>query len=198
MVQSVLTEAALEQERSSTKLTYADYLLFPDDGLRHELIDGEHYVTPPPTTRHQRISGNLYYLIRAFLESHPIGEVFYAPVDMVLSNFDVVEPDLIFVSSERSHLITPKNLQGAADLVVEILSPSTRRRDQGIKRELYRRVGVKEYWLIDAPRDVIEVHRREGGREGDVFLKAVNYARGETWQTPLLPGLALEVNRILG
>src|SRR5437870_9611706 len=88
-------------EKRANKLTYADYLQFPDDGLRHELINGEHYVTPPPTTRHQRISGNLFYLIRQYLETHPVGEVFYAPVDLLLSDFDVVEPDILFVSRER-------------------------------------------------------------------------------------------------
>src|SRR5512147_179146 len=84
------------------KLTYDDFLLFPDDGKRHELIDGEHYVTPSPNLRHQRISGNLYFLIRAYLEAHPIGDVFYAPLDVVFSDYDVVEPDLLYVSRERA------------------------------------------------------------------------------------------------
>lgn len=193
MVQSVLREAALEPERSSTKLTFADYLLFPDDGLRHEIIDGEHYVTPSPVTRHQRIAGNLYYFIRAYLENHPIGEVFMAPFDVLLSNFDIVVPDLVYVSRGRAHLITSKNLQGAADLVIEILSPSTRRRDERLKRDLYERVGVEEYWVVDPERDVIEVYRSARGE----FSKAVQYAPGQVFSTPLLPGLELPVNSIL-
>ncbi len=78
---------------SAMKLTYDDYLLFPDDGMRHELIDGEHYVTPSPSLRHQRISGSFYLLIGGWLETHPIGQIFYAPLDVIFTRFDVVEPD---------------------------------------------------------------------------------------------------------
>src|SRR4249920_1493782 len=142
MVQSVLKEAVLEPERSSPKLTFADYLLFPDDGLRHEIIDGEHYVTPSPATRHQRFSLSLLHLIQSYLDVQPTGELFSAPFDVVLSFTDVVVPDLIYLSRARAHLLTAKNLQGAPDLVVEILSPSTRPRDERLKRDLYERVGV--------------------------------------------------------
>src|ERR1700741_3123438 len=82
------------------KLTYDDFVLFPDDGQRHELIDGEHYVTPSPNTKHQRISGNFHWLLRSYLETHPRGTVFYAPFDVVFSHFDVVEPDLLYISKE--------------------------------------------------------------------------------------------------
>src|SRR5206468_8148158 len=82
------------------KLTYDDFVLFPDDGKRHELIDGEHYVTPSPNITHQRISGNLHLMIGKWLEEHPIGQVFYAPLDVIFSNFDVVEPDLLYMSNE--------------------------------------------------------------------------------------------------
>src|SRR4029077_14728735 len=84
------------------KLTYDDFLLFPDDGKRHELIDGEHYVTASPNTKHQRVSGNLYWLIRSYLERHTIGRLFYAPFDVVFSHFDVVEPDLLYMSNARA------------------------------------------------------------------------------------------------
>lgn len=176
------------------QLTYADYVLFPDDGLRHEIIDGEHYVTASPATRHQRIAGNLHYLIRGYLENHPTGEVFMAPFDVLLSSFDIVVPDLVYVSSERAHLITSKNLQGAADLVIEILSPSTRPGDERLKRDLYERSGVEEYWLVDPERDTIDVFMRV-----DVaFEKPVHYTRDQMLKTALLPGLELAVNRILG
>ena len=81
------------------KLTYDDFLLFPDDGRRHELIDGEHYVTPSPNTKHQAVSGNLHFMLRAWLEQHPVGRVFYAPFDIVFTQFDVVEPDLLDMSN---------------------------------------------------------------------------------------------------
>ena len=121
---------------SSTKLTYADYVLFPDDGLRHEIIGGEHVVTPSPVTRHQRILLNLAYLVRDYLETHPIGEILPGPVDVLLSDTDILVPDLVYVAHDRSHVITLKNLQGAPDLVVEIHSPSTKSRDRRLKRDL--------------------------------------------------------------
>ena len=86
----------------SMKLTYDDFVLFPDDGKRHELIDGEHYVTPSPNTRHQRISGRLHLLIANWLASNPLGEIFYAPFDIVFTTFDVVEPDLLYMSKARA------------------------------------------------------------------------------------------------
>src|SRR5262245_36488729 len=92
----------------SVKLTYDGFQLFPEDGKRHELIDGEHYVTASPNTKHQRVVGNLYWMIRSHLEAHPIGEVFMAPYDVVFSNFDIVEPDLIYLSRERAtQVLTP-------------------------------------------------------------------------------------------
>jgi len=112
------------------KLTYDDFVLFPDDGLRHELIDGEHYVTPSPNTKHQRISINLTVLIGGWLERNPIGELFHAPFDVVFSKFDVVEPDLLYLSNARAaDALTPLHVRGVPELVVEIGSPGTRKRE---------------------------------------------------------------------
>jgi Uma2 family endonuclease len=172
------------------KLTYDDFLLFPDDGKRHELVDVEHYVTPSPNTKHQRVSGNFHWLIRQYLEAHPIGQVFYAPFDVVFSQFDVVEPDLLYMSHERAaQVLTPKNTQGTPELVIEIASPSTRSRDETIKRRLYERTGVSEYWVADPAVDTIRVYRLSGGRyERPEELSA---ERGDALRTPLLPGLEL-------
>jgi len=170
------------------KLTYDDFLLFPDDGQRHELIDGEHYVTPSPILRHQRISGDLYFLLRSFLESHPIGQVFYAPLDVVFSHFDVVVPDLLYISKERAgDVLTRVHVSGSPDLVIEIGSPGTRKRDETIKRRLYERSGVREYWIVDPELDVIRVYRREG----DTFARAIELSleADDVLTTPLLPGL---------
>ena len=87
------------------KLTYEDYVLFPDDGKRHELIDGKHYVTPTPVRKHQAVAGNLHGLIWSYLQQRPIGRVFTAPFDVIFSEFDVVEPDLLYISRERSQEI---------------------------------------------------------------------------------------------
>jgi Uma2 family endonuclease len=176
------------------KLTYDDFLLFPDDGKRHELIDGEHYVTPSPSRKHQAISWNLTIIIGSYLESHPVGRAFAAPFDVVFSNFDVVEPDLLFISNARLEALTSKNVQGAPNLVVEIGSPSTRRRDEIIKRKLYERFGVEEYWVIDPEIETIAVYRRVGESYQRVLELAVE--RHDTLATPLLPHLTLPLQQI--
>ena len=177
---------------SGAKLTYDDFLLFPDDGNRHELIDGEHYVTPSPNTRHQAILGNLYWLLRSYLEQHPIGTAMLAPFDVVFSHVDVVEPDLLYVSKARwPEIVTSQNIRGAPDLAVEIGSPSTRQRDRTIKRDVYQRFGVGEYWVIDGEIDTVEVYRRRGDRFDPPGT--LSRARGDVVSTPLLPGFALRL-----
>jgi Uma2 family endonuclease len=180
---------------SGVKLTYDDFVLFPDDGKRHEIIDGEHYVTPSPNTKHQTVSANLHWLVRSWLEEHPVGRVFYAPYDVVFSDFDVVEPDLLYLSNERAAaVITPKHVRGAPELVVEIGSPGTRPRDETIKRRLYERSGVSEYWIVDPDIDIVRVYRREGEK----FGRAIELAREEddVLTTPLLPGLSIPLSRL--
>ncbi len=186
--------AAAPRGTSRVKLTYDDLVLFPDDGQRHELIDGEHYVTPSPNIRHQRISKLLVRLIDSCLVAHPIGELYYAPLDVRLSDVDVVEPDLLYVSKERQAILEVKYIAGAPDLVIEIGSPSTRQRDETIKRQLYERTNVTEYWIVDPEIDVIRVHRRSGGS----FSRPIELSRenGNVLTTPLLPGLDLPLTRV--
>ena len=179
------------------KLTYDDFVRFPDDGQRHEVIDGEHYVTPSPNTRHQRLVGRLHLLIATHLEKHPIGEVFVAPFDVVFSHFDVVEPDLIYISSERAAaVLTEAHVRGAPELVIEIGSPGTRKRDKTIKRQLYDRAGVTEYWFVDPELNAVEVHRRVGARFE--LVAELRLENGDVLQTPLLEGLELPLRRVLG
>jgi Uma2 family endonuclease len=172
------------------KLTYEDFLLFPDDGKRHELIDGEHYVTASPNRRHQESLGNLHLVIGSWVKAERIGKVFLAPFDVVFSNFDVVEPDLIYVSNERAaEILTHANIQGVPELVVEIGSPSTRKRDETIKKRLYERSGVSEYWVVDPDIEVVRVYRRGDsgyGRPNELRLDA-----SDVLTTPLLPGLEI-------
>jgi Uma2 family endonuclease len=182
---------------SRVKLTYDDFLLFPDDGKRHELIDGEHYVTPSPNTRHRRISGRLYLLVGSWLQDHPVGQLFYAPFDVVFSRFDVVEPDLLYMSNERAaEILTDKHVAGVPELVIEIGSPGTRKRDETIKRRLYERGGVAEYWVIDPDLNVIRVYRRSG----DSFQRPqeLSAEAGDVLTTPLLPGLTIDLRRVFG
>ena len=179
----------------TAKLTYDDFLLFPDDGQRHELIDGEHYVTPSPNIRHQDISGRLHLLIGTWLMEHPVGRIFYAPLDVLFSRFDVVEPDLIYVSNERAaELLAGQHVTGAPDIVVEIGSPGTRKRDETIKRQLYDRGSVVEYWVIDPETDVIRVYRRDGGRCGRTI--ELSREAGDVLATPLLLGLEIPLSRV--
>jgi len=177
------------------KLTYDDFVLFPDDGLRHELIDGEHYVTPSPNTKHQSISINLTVLIGSWLEQNPIGRLFHAPFDVVFSRFDVVEPDLLYLSNARAaDALTPLHVRGVPELVVEIGSPGTRKRDETIKRRLYERAGVEEYWVVDPEIDAIRVYRRDG----DEFARVVELSAetGDVLTTQLLPGLEIPLARV--
>ena len=193
MVHFVLRSEVAVQRHSATRLTYDDYLRFPDDGQRHEIIEGEHYVTPPPVIRHQRILLRLTYLMQNYLERHPVGEILFAPVAVLLSEFNVFEPDLLYLSNERRAQLTLKNLQGAPDLVVEILSPGTRSRDLRLKRDVYERTGVSEYWAIDPDRDVVDVFvAKAAGTFGD----PIRLERTGLLTTPLLPGLDLPLETL--
>jgi len=181
---------------SRVKLTYEDFLLFPDDGKRHELIDGEHYVTPSPNLRHQHIAGRLHLIIGVWLEAHPIGRLYFAPLDVLFSNVDVVEPDLLYVSNERAAtaLANGKHVTGAPDLVIEIGSPGTRRRDETIKRRLYERFGVTEYWIVDPDIDAIRVNHAVDGRFGRPVERSAE--AGDVLATTSFPGLEIALSRV--
>ncbi len=172
----------------SVKFTYDDFVNFPNDGKRHEIIDGEHYVTPSPNTKHQTVALNLGATLWNYLNRHPIGQVFSAPFDVVFSDLDVVEPDVLYISRERSGILTEKHVRGAPDLVVEISSPGTRKTDEVTKRKLYDRSDVREYWVIDPELGIVKIYRRVEGR----FSKAAELAleRGDALTTPLLPGFS--------
>jgi Uma2 family endonuclease len=182
-------------QNPGVKLTYDDFVLFPDDGKRHELIDGEHYVSPSPNSKHQAVVLSLGSILWGFLETHPVGRVFVAPFDVVFSAFDVVEPDVLYIGNARlAQLLTAQNVQGAPDLVVEVGSPSTRRRDEKLKHQLYERFGVSEYWVVDPDLDVVKVYRLVDGR----YVRASELAleRSDVLTTPLIPGLELPLARI--
>jgi Uma2 family endonuclease len=170
------------------KLTYDDFVNFPDDGQRHELIDGEHYVTPSPATIHQQLVGRLHLALGNWLQNHPIGEVFFAPFDVVLSRHDVVEPDLLVVLSDQTDIVTPAHVRGTPALVVEVLSPGTRRRDTGLKRRLYDRAGVREYWIVDPDERTVTVWRRpiDGPFTADAPLRDTDVI-----SSAVMPGFSL-------
>jgi Uma2 family endonuclease len=173
------------------KLTYGDLLNFPNDGTRHEIIDGDLCVTPSPNTRHQRVSIALTLALGSYLKRHAIGEVFAAPFDVVFSDLDVVEPDLLYISRERAGILTDQHVSGSPDLVVEILSIGTRKTDEVTKRHLYERFDVKEYWVLDPELDMVKVYRRSGG--GFTRAADLTAGAGDTLTTPLLPDFSVSL-----
>lgn len=173
------------------KFTLVDYLNAPED-KRYELLDGELVMTPAPGERHQRASMLLGWKLIQFVTENRLGRVYAAPFDVVLSNTDVVQPDLLFVSNERADIVTAANVQGAPDLVVEILSPSTADRDLTFKRRLYARHGVREYWIVDSEAGNISVLLL---REGE-FETAGTYGAGDTLTSPTLRGFELTVDEL--
>ena len=174
------------------KFTYEHYRTTPED-KRYELLDGDLLMTPAPNLKHQGVQRHLGSRLSGFIEEQALGEFFFAPCDVVLSNHDVVQPDLLFVSRERAHLLSGGDaVRVAPDLVVEILSPATADRDRGYKHALYAKHGAAEYWLVDPAAETIEVHRRQSG----ALAAADTFGRGQTFRSPLLAGFELDVDAV--
>jgi len=191
-------DAMPDAVRSTAKLTYDDLVaMFPDeDGVRRELIDGALFVTPSPFIQHQRLVQRLALSLGNHLEDHPDqGEVFTAPLDVVMTPHDVVEPDVLIALGDQRDILTAKHVHGAPGIVVEVLSPSTRKRDLTIKRQLFDREGVREYWIVDPDRNSVVVFRRaaDGSLPLTVTLDAKDAA---TLTTSLLPGWQLSLERL--
>ena len=144
-------------------LTYKDYEALPADGRRYELHDGELLVTPAPAPRHQRVSGRLYRLLQTHVETQRLGEVLYSPIDCILHDTTILQPDLVYLDIERQSAISGRGIEGPPTLVVEILSPATARIDRGPKHQLYARYGVPYYWIADPDTRTIEAYRLAGG-----------------------------------
>ena len=179
--------------KSKIKFTYKDYKSLPEsETKRYELVEGELVMVPSPTTHHQSISGNLEHFLRDFVRKHGMGLIYYAPLDVVFSQEDVVQPDIFYISKGHSEIITNENIQGAPDLIVEILSPATAERDRTYKRTLYARHGVQEYWIVDPGKGSVEVMRL--GEVG--FETAGIYRKGESLTSPLLQGLRLNLGEV--
>ncbi len=182
----------MSTQTSHAPCTYQDYLNTPDD-VRYELIEGELLVMEPaPTTWHQRVVVNLTLLLAPFARDHGLGEVLISPTDVYLSDTNVLQPDLLFVSAVRASIITERNVHGAPDLVVEIASPVTRRRHRTVKMEIYARYGVAEYWLADPKAATVETLRL-----GDGQMAATGRCGGsDAFTTSLLPGLSVDLRKI--
>lgn len=181
-------------DAATLKLTYADFQYFPQDGRRHELVDGEHFVTPSPASKHQLVLGNLFGHLWKHVQSQGLGWVGWSPLDVVLTEYDVLQPDLFFVSRERMDRVEEGRILGAPDLVIEALSPSTRKHDEVTKRRLYEKHGVLEYWIVDVELERFAVHRRQGVRFGQ--KTELSLEDGDRLSTPLLPGFEVALNEL--
>ena len=178
-------------QRTHLKFTYEDYKHTPDDE-RYEFIDGALIMAPAPRITHQLAGGRLGSRLLIFVEANGLGWVLFAPADVALSDTDVVQPDLMFISNERAHIITEDNIRGAPDIVIEILSPSTAGRDRTVKRALYAKHGAKEYWQVDTDAKIIAVLLL--GVDG--YELAGIYGAGQTLTSPTLPGFALDLAEV--
>ena len=172
------------------KLTYADYLTFPDDGSRHELLDGEHVVSASPSNQHQIVVRSLLLQLHSVVELPGHGEVMLSPSDIVLSDADVVQPDLyVMLGKNVARLREPRTF-GPPDLAIEVLSPSTAAIDRGLKRRVLERHGVREYWIVDPQQRVLEQYVLQGER---LQLLAVHT---RTVELATVPGAAVDLSQV--
>jgi Uma2 family endonuclease len=164
----------------------------PEDGNRYEVIDGELYVTPPPIPDHQSASMTLSGYIWQYVRPRKLGRVYTAPIGVVLDEESGLQPDLVFLAAERLELVSRRGIEGAPDLVVEILSPSTRARDRGLKMRRYAAAGVGRYWIVDPRKRSLEAYvLSEGGYE-----LSGEYGPGSVFRPDLFPGLEIPIDEL--
>lgn len=152
--------------QTSLRYNYQDYLQLPED-KRYEIIDGDIFMVPSPNEGHQCILSNIFHILSHYVRQNKLERVYFAPLDVLFSEEDIVQPDIIFVSHENKRIITKDNIKGVPDLIIEVLSPSSGNRDMGIKKKLYARNGVREYWIVDPEHETADVLLLKGkGFEG--------------------------------
>ncbi|MBI5406340.1 MAG: Uma2 family endonuclease [Nitrospirae bacterium] len=173
------------------RYTYEDYLKTPDD-KRYELIGGELLMTPSPVPNHQKISREIEFELLKFVKEKGLGEVFYAPCDVHLDDENVVQPDILFISKDRLNIIGEKNIQGAPDIAIEIVSENSAYRDLIQKKGLYATFGVKEFWLVIPKEEMVEIYTFKEG-DYDLFKK---FKRNDTLESPLLKGLKIDLKKL--
>lgn len=174
--------------------TYEDYLKLPEEpGYRYEVLDGFLVKEPSPSIHHQRVSRELeYQLIIFFKEFDPKGEIFNAPLDLTLTDRNVVQPDILYISSSRRDIMREKRIDGPCDLVIEIISPSNRRKDRLQKMEIYRKAKIPHYWLVDPEENILEAYLLKGENYSLVFTGGPE----NEFTHPEFPGLKLELEEI--
>jgi Uma2 family endonuclease len=173
-----------------TVLTYEHYLELPNDGRRYEIIEGELYVSPAPTFKHQRVTTRLTSTLDVHTRVRHLGEVVTAPCDVYLAHTSIVQPDILYISRERSSIITEANVQGAPDLVVEVISPSSTKTDKETKRDLYAKFGVHYYWVVEPMEEWIRAY--ELGADGFYELVAEAFGK-DAFATPPFADLPIQL-----
>ena len=176
-------------QKLSTRLDYEQYRALPENGNRLEVIEGELQMTAAPLVSHQRISGNLQFILESHVRANDWGKVFAAPIEIYLSDQDFVQPDLVCIAKARLEIIQDKNIVGAPDLVVEILSPSTARTDRVVKMNTYARHQVPHYWIVDPAAQTLEASEWAQG----AYRLIAARAEAEEWQPTLFPGLMIHL-----
>ena len=177
-----------------TRFLASDIWDAPDNGKKYEVIDGELYVSPAPVWRHQLQLNRLNKRIINWVDDRNLGYVVTAPTGVVLDDENGLEPDIVYVSHERAHIISERGVEGAPTLVVEVLSPSTEARDRGIKMRAYARAGVPHYWILDTDGPRIE----ERVLDDDGYRLVGSFGPGETFRPTLFPGLEIPLDEIAG
>lgn len=173
-------------------LTYDDYLSLPNDGKRYEIIGGELFMSPAPEPEHQDILLAIARRLDEFVRTRSLGKVYVAPIDVVLSMTDIVQPDIVFIARNRLSIVRKKNIIAAPDLVMEIVSPSTAIVDRTRKKMLYEHHGVREYWIVDSETTSVELYVRGEFRFGEATI----FRAPESAASSVLSGFTLPVEQI--
>jgi Uma2 family endonuclease len=191
-----IREAPLPVEREwppQNKWTYEDYRRLPDDGWIYEVIEGELHMSPPPIPIHQENSGNLFAAFHAYAKKHDAGKVYDAPIEVVLADWATpVQPDIVFITKERLHIVKHSRIEGAPDIVVEVLSPSNWLTDRREKFEIYAKAGVREYWIVNPMARTIELFVLRHG----AYELLDKHGVGDTVRSEVLPGFEVKVEDV--
>ncbi len=174
------------------KFTYSDLLSAPEDGKRYEIFEGELIVSTSPGEKHQRIVINLVGIFLPYVKSQNPGRIYTAPFDVYFDDETVVEPDIIFISKDRNVIIEEKRINGAPDLIVEILSSGTEARDRGFKFRRYEKEGVKEYWIVDPENRTIEIYTLKKSR----YELVKKFEGADIVISPLFKGLEFNIKEV--
>ena len=174
------------------KLTYEDYVDLPDDGRRYEILDGDLEVSPAPAPKHQAVSGDLFSILHGHVQERGLGSVYYAPIDVLLADTSIVQPDLVFIDAARASIVSRRGIEGPPDLAIEILSSWSVRRDRIAKAALYARYGIRHYWVMDPDARTLEIYEADGAQ----YRSVERHEGHATVRTAVFPDLEIDLGRV--